>query len=548
MSDSRAHDVVREHEAMVTDRALFDSLYIELEERFSYKGRHVNNKRTTQGEKSSQRIWDETCLLAADRFAAACEAMITPRTGKYQKLAPSDPDLADHKPSVDWCEEKTDLLFRARYSPQTNFASQMSENYWSIGVYGTGTLFVDDMVGRGLLYRAIHIAESYFAENQNGVVDKFHRSFEPTLRQIVQRFGQDALPAKLRGIYERSPETRVPLIHCVRPNQERVESRSDYRGMAFSSYYTLPDERVILEESGYRTMPYCVGRYSTSPRETYGRGPGMMALAAIKNLNEMVKTLIRSGQRAVDPVFLLTDDALLQPFDIRNGAMNFGGLDANGNPLIKPLMDGARVDIGFDFAEREARIINDAFLVSLFQILVDQPQMTATEAMLRAQEKGQLLAPTMGRLQSEQLHAITVRELDILAAAGLFEDAPDELIGQTPLVQFESPLNRLQKAEDGIGILRTFEQLAPLMQIDPSAVEIVDIEATARILAEVNGMPSRGLRDKKQMEAIREGRREQAEVQTMLQAAPVAASAAKDIAMAQQLARQAPGPLPGVGA
>ena len=47
--------------------------------------------------------------------------------------------------------------------------------------------------------------------------------------------------------------------------------------------------------------------------------------------------------------------------------------------------------------DQRHRSINDAFLVTLFQILVDSPSMTATEAMLRSQEKGALLAPTSSR-------------------------------------------------------------------------------------------------------------------------------------------------------
>ncbi|STU67291.1 Bacteriophage head to tail connecting protein [Klebsiella pneumoniae subsp. ozaenae] len=54
-------------------------------------------------------------------------------------------------------------------------------------------------------------------------------------------------------------------------------------------------------------------------------------------------------------------------------------------------------------AEQKRQTINDGFFITLFQILVDNPQMTATEAMLRAQEKGQLLAPTAGRIQAEFL-------------------------------------------------------------------------------------------------------------------------------------------------
>ena len=64
--------------------------------------------------------------------------------------------------------------------------------------------------------------------------------------------------------------------------------------------------------------------------------------------------------------------------------------------------------------EQRRVAIDDAFLVTLFQILVDTPRMTATEALIRAQEKGMLLTPTMGRQQSEALGPQIERELDLL--------------------------------------------------------------------------------------------------------------------------------------
>lgn len=549
MTDSRADELLRQHSAMVSDRGVFEGLWRQLEDRFSYKGTYISNQSRTQGEKSTQRIFDETCILAADRFTAACDSLVVPRTQRYQMLAPEDPELEDDKEVRDWCEEATDVLLAARYSPKANFASQIYEAYWQTGVYGTGCLFVDDNVGRSLVYRAIHLSELYIAENASGAVDKVHRAYCPTLRQVAQRFGEDAMGEKLRNALAKNPEDRIDVLHCVRPNEAQNTRRRDYRGMAMSSYYIAVSERLVLEESGYRTMPYCVSRYSVSPREVYGRGPGVMALAAISNLNEMMKTMLRAGQIAVAPPILLPDDALMRQFDFRSSALNYGGLSDQGEELVKPFITGARLDFGEWFIERATKIVNDAFLVTLFDVLLENPQMTATEAMMRAQQRGQLLSPVAGRLQ-EQLGIITEREVDILATAGVLPPAPRKLIdsGGSYKVKFDAPVNRLMRAGDGIGILQTLEALSPMAQIDPSVMSIVDTEETARILAEVNGMPSRGLKSKERMQEEASAREQQAQMGAMLEAAPIAAQTAKDLAAAQQLARQSPGALPGIGA
>jgi hypothetical protein len=128
----------------------------------------------------------------------------------------------------------------------------------------------------------------------------------------------------------------------------------------------------------------------------------------------MKKTIIRAGQMVVAPPIMLSDDASLSAFDVRSNALNFGYVDGQGRPMAMPFETKGRVDIGIDLMDKEREVINDAFFVTLFRILVEEPQITATEAMLRAQEKGQLLAPTMGRMQSEIGSTIVERELDIL--------------------------------------------------------------------------------------------------------------------------------------
>lgn len=541
--------LLREQAAMESDRAVFTSHWRELEDRVSYKGKYFNTTAVTPGQKSTERIFDVTAVLAADRFAAACESMITPRTQRWHGLAPADPAVASIKVIKDYCEEATDVLFSARYAPDTNFASQQHESYWSIGVYGTGCTFVDDVLGKSLLYRAIHLSELYVRDNAAGHIDTVHRKFMPTLRQIAQRFGESAIPEQWKGRLERNPDEHTEVIHCVKPNADRKFGRSDYRGMEFASYYLMTESRTILGEGGYRSMPYCVGRYSTSPREVYGRGPGMLCLPEIKMVNEMAKTILRAGQKAVDPPLLLPEDGLLRAFDLRAGALNYGGVDSQGNQLVRPLVSGARLDMGQELITQSRGVINDAFLVTLFQILVETPNMTATEAMLRAQEKGQLLAPTMGRVQSEMVGKMIERELDILARAGMLPPMPQELIEAGGLVDIEyvSPLNRLQKSEDAVGILRTLEAATGWAQIDPTVMDEFDPREAVRILAEANGMPSKAQRSDKAIKELREGQAQAQQLQTLLQAAPIAADTAKTLAQTQAISRQAPGPLPGIG-
>lgn len=545
--DSRAIEIVNRHERFKSERSVWESHWQELAERIWPDRAQFTTRDRTPGEKRTERMFDATAALALTRFAAAMESMLTPRTAKWHRLRVGDEELNQNPTVQRYLDEVTQILFRVRYSARANFASQMHEAYMSLGSFGTGGVLVEDMLGTGIRYKSIDLSSLYFTENRHGVVDTAHREFQYTARQALQHFDADRLPKKITEAAEKNPEQKFDFLHCVKPNEEAKRGDRSYRGMPFASYYVCLDSRDIVEDGGYRTLPYALGRYITTPGEIYGRSPAMLVLPDIKMLNEMKKTIIRSAHLAVSPPLLLQEDGALQAFDLRPNALNFGGVDERGQELVKALKIEGRLDIGMDMLEAQQRVINDAFLVTLFQILVDSPNMTATEAMLRAQEKGALLAPTMGRQQSEMLGPLIERELDILARAGMLPEMPQELVelGGDVEIEYVSPLNRAQRAEDGVAILRTFEAVAPLAQVDPSVMMAFDLPKAARELAQINGVPAKIIRSEDDIDAAKEQQGMQAEMANLLQAAPIAAETAKTLAETQQIASQgAPAVMP----
>jgi hypothetical protein len=314
----------------------------------------------------------------------------------------------------------------------------------------------------------------------------------------------------------------------------------------WSCYISIEDGRKILSEGGFRTFPFAVPRFETSPNEFYGRSPAMKVLPDIKMLNEMSKSIIRSAHLAVSPPIMLSDDGALQAFNLRPNALNFGAVDDQGRARAMPFQAGARVDIGLDMMNQRREAINDAFFVTLFRILVEEPQITATEAMLRAQEKGQLLAPTMGRIQSEMLGPVIEREIDILAHTGELPPMPDELVawyraGGEHHIEYQSPLNMAQKAGAGVAIMNTMQAIAPLAQIDPKVMQRYNLDKAAERIGRINGVPEDIIRSDEEVAAMDAQSQQAAQAQQLLAAAPVAAGAAKDFAQAASLAGSAPG-------
>ena len=540
MADSRAEEICHQQGLMESNRTTFDAHCREVAERILPRQNTFLQSVQVEGQKRTEKIFDSTAPLALDRAASAIDSLITPATQTWHGLEPEDQALADDQEVRMYCEALVKILFRMRYRPMANFSSQAHECYVSLMAFGNLGMFIDDLLGIGIRYKSCAISELYFAENHAGIVDLVHRKFQLSARAAQQKWG-DKLPDNIKKIVDKEPFRKFDFIHCVKPNMDRKNRARDHRGMPISSYYLSLEGKVLLSEGGYRTMPYAISRHVTAPRETYGRSPAMMVLPDIKMVNEMEKTILRAAHKIVDPPLLLYGDGILSAFNARPNALNYGGVDEQGRQLVHPLKTGSNLPIAIDMTEQKRRVINDAFYVTLFQILVQNPQMTATEALIRAQEKGQLLAPTVGRQQSEFVGPTVDRELDIASMAGVLPPMPDKLrrAGGGLKVIYTSPLSRLRRAEDGVAIMRTIEAVKPIADARPEIWDIFDDDAVVRELSDINGVPAKVMRSVDAVLAMREDRKKAREEAQQIANMKEAATTTKQFAQAADIAQPA---------
>lgn len=525
-----ADSVMREFAQMAGDRGVWEQHWQEIAERClpSYSNTFAPGSSRQPGEKRTEMIVDSTAQVALGRFAAVMDSLNTPRQSRWHDVRASDPYLMKQREVGLWFEELNRILWRYRYAPRANFQSQNLEVWTQCGAFGTGPLFVDGLRGEpGLRYRAVALGEIFLSENHQGVIDKGLRRFPLTARQAVQRWGAKCPEAIQKAT---NPNQMFYFLHCFKPREEVQAGRKDYRGMAFASYYVSETGRLLMEEGGYRTFPLPVSRYTTAPGEVYGRSPAMTVLPSMKTLNEIKRTMLKQGHRTVDPVLLAHDDGVLDTVSLLPGAVNFGGVNAAGQRLVHALEVG-NLAAGKEQAEEERALINDAFLVSLFQILTETPQMTATEVLERVKEKGILLAPTVGRQQSEYLSPLIDREIDVLQQQMLLPPMPPELVEAKGeyRIEYNSPMARAQRAEEASGLMRTVEHALSIVNVtqNPEPLDMFNWDEIIPEVADINGMPLRWMRSPGEIAAIREGRAQQAQQQTMIEAAPAAAGLMK---------------------
>jgi hypothetical protein len=274
----------------------------------------------------------------------------------------------------------------------------------------------------------------------------------------------------------------------------------------------------------------------------------MDVMATIVKLNAMEKTITRAAEKMVDPPLLLPDDDILSGYSFKAGSLVYGAVDEQGRPLAHPLQTGGQLPVGLEMSDRCRSVINEAFFLTLFQVLLERtPNQTATEVIERSRERAQLLAPIMGRQQDEMLRPIIEREMDIIVAAGglgLLGPMPEGLRAAGGYIQpqYASEMYQALAAVDGQATLRFMEGLAMAMQFDPAAADNFNADAATRVLFKTHGVPAEVQRSEQEVGRLRKARAEQeAQAQQMammtqgIQEAGAAAQAIKTGAEANQI-------------
>ncbi len=495
------------------------------------------------GQKKTQQQVDASGALALNQFCAICDSLITPKNDRWHALR-SDAYVMKDPATRQYFDLVTDILFDYRYRPEGNFHGQNFNNWQSLGAFGNAIMFVDALDARwharrpGLRYRGVPLGECFFAENHQGVVTVLVRWFRLTAAQAWEKFGEEWLPATLRPALEQNLQTPFQFLHCVMPRDpdEFDPERLDAKGKPFSSHYmSIEGKCLVAPEGGYSVFPYAVSRYDQTPGEVYGRGPAQLVLPGLKTLNAEKAIFLKTGHRAGDPVLLAADDGLVSALNQRPGAVNKGGVTSDGKPLVHVLPTGD-IQITKEMMDEERGIINEMFLASLFKTLLTNPNMTATQVIELLNERGMLVAPTLGRQHAEYVGGLVPRELALLGAMRVqgrpvLPPMPPRLREAMGHYEVEdtSPLAKAARFSQAAGFNRWSEQLHQWAAIsgDMSILDPLNFDRAGPDIGRIQNVREDWICTDKQIAAKRRNRAASLQRQQEVQAMPAQAALLK---------------------
>lgn len=495
--------------------------------------------------------YDNTGVRSLPKYAAILNRIGTPQGQRWHKLQATNTDLMKLHHVRAFYDELTNLLFKKRYEPRARYGQAIGEVYQSIGVYGMGPNAITwrkpsplDPRG-GFSYKAWPLRDIFILVDDEGNVTHVFRRFFLNARQYRRKFPKNLedAPKSVRAELDKpnpSETSFFEFFHLTYLREDYDENAIDARRHPVcSSYVCVQDAVYVGDEQGFRTMPMLTPRVDTEPGDIYGYSPAVRALPALGGVSAMKKTVLKQGQKAVEPTILAHDDGVLSGrVDLRPGAVNYGGVNAAGQKLIHGLELG-----DFRVAEQlltdERTDIEDSFFVTLFQILQESQEMTATEVVERIADRAALVAPSMGRLQAEQYGPQIEREIALLVENGeLSLEAnprnPNVLIMPPELIEargeydvvYTSPLAKGQFAEEVGGFMRWVEMALnyAAQTKDPAPLDWINFDAAMPEIADYLAVRTSWVADTKVVELKRKQREEQVQDQQVVDSSPAMAS------------------------
>lgn len=473
---------------------------------------------------------DDTAQLYLPLYAAIMNSMLTPQAYIWHQLKFFAADT--QQKFGDWLSQENEMLFRLRYSGYSNFMSAINEAYISTVVYGHAILEIKkDLRKKRVSYTCLPVREFYIDKDFAGRINTFYRVVETTYKNLRDIF-PDYVPEKFKGRkdYKWLDDT-VELIHAIEPSMKKS-------GHVHSTYIDRGCKHII-EESEIDHCPYLCVRSSVFPSsdDPYGFSPCMSILPSIKALNSLQFNFIKQTDMAGQPTLLTNSDIIDASKVSANGSVIEGGIDDEGRPMVQAL----RTYADYPALDYQIKMLQDkvkqALFINFFSSFSDTQSRSATDAMLKANEKANLIAPSGDRFARELLIPMIELELKLYGDMGMLPPAPQELANSELYTEFDitldNPLLKGQRMDSANNIMTLLTYVGQIAGFDQQVIATVNSDNVVRTLQEIMNIPSEIVNTPEEVEAIVREQERVASLQAAVSSAPQIAGAMKDAAAAQ---------------
>ncbi len=499
-----------------------------------------------RGRQTGQQVYDGTAISAAQICANGLFGyMVAPSIRWFGLTLPITLNFPrasgmrswngkklDEYPGVrEWLQDYEDVLYTS--FQQSNFYETMPGVMYDAVTIGTVHPYCEEDVKVGrIVFQQPHFRECYFAEDQHGRADTMYRKRTLTLKQLVEKFGEERLAnadPNIKRQIESNPYTEKSVIQAVEPRIEYDKNILNSKNKPWASYWLFDAGDKLLSESGYDEFPYFTWRWWKNNDEICGRSPAWQAYTDIMIAQSEGKSNLIAGQKMAEPPMVAPEDMRGL---IRSQPKGWTWVKEMTD-MPRPLLENIQLPYALEMQDRRAKIIKEAFYVDFFLMLsqaaFQHVDLKVIQIMEMQGEKAAILGVMIGRMEAELLNPVIDRVAGIEGRAGRLPEPPDivrQYGGQRIDIDYLGPLAQAQKRLFGVqGIKQGAEIISAFAAMSPRSLRQINFDKALKRGLEDSGWPADCFYDEETIRKIDAQAQQQQQAQAVLQNAADVAKA-----------------------
>jgi len=498
------------------------------------------------GEEFAEQLFSSYPLIVHRELSNAFAAMLRPRRKNWFGITVDDEDRLT-KQSKEWLEWATKRMKFAMYDRHAHFIRATTEGDADFAAFGQCCLTREinwNTEIPHLLFRCWHLRDVAWDEMADGSVGEIYIRWKPTLKQLRQQFGEDAL-----HVTQRNKKDDYRTDTYIKPNYMRAAISTDVyegqagqgRGYPWILVYMDVLNKHIIHEMGTFSHGITLPRWQTVSGSQYAYSPATVAgLPDARLLQAMTLTLLEAGEISVRPPMIATQDAIRSDVQLYAGGITWADVeyDERKGDVLRPINQDRRgLPMGYEAHDQQMNMLASAFYLNKLTLPPPEGDMTAFEVGQRVEEYVRAALPLFEPMEHEYNGQLCEDTFDALLRAGHFgaaQDIPRELQGKDVHFRFISPLHEAIERKNAAEFLESADLIERAMALDPSAGAIMDVQSTLRSAIEGVGLEQRHMRSEEEVAEIVAQQQAMAEAQQQAEMAATAGGAAKDFAQAEQ--------------
>jgi hypothetical protein len=515
----RAEEIITLYDRELSKAMPVRTLYQNVADLMFPRESQITNVRTP-GEEYN--LDDPTGQMASVEMASGLFINWFPPGQKFYNIVMSDRRLNEIESVKQTLGMITEISHEKRAT--SNFVLQANETLRSLCTFGTGNMFSEWIPGIGLNYKDYDVSQYLILQNNRGIVDTVLIKFPYTARQAFQEWGDKAGKSVMEAMADEKDHNKTFwFIRISRPREKRNPRLTDNLNMPFEALDISVKDKEIIAEGGNPEFPYAVSRWSQSSVEVWGRGPGTLALPAVRGLQSIKQDLIECGNKWNNPPreVLESFEGEVQTFP---KALNWV-TELNS---IKAIDEGVRGNfpITKDLLEMERDEVKKLFLNDIFVQLRDLKgdRRTTLEIRERLVEGLSRLGLSYGKLTSEWLSPLVTRDIMLLLRNGQLPPLPPEMQGKAFKIEYVGRLAMELKSQQAKGWQQWVGVGAEIDAVFP-VTDNCDFDGGYRRLGETLGVSVEDMASKEEVDEKRRIRQEKEAAQMAIQMAQMGGQA-----------------------